>query len=157
MNKIFFYSKLLLMLILPTLSVAIDFWNNNSDHTFWDLVGKWFVFWSIGLRLLTAGLRQSINPVFTAREIFGIADIKSFQVVKELGFANICLGILGSASLFIPEWRTASAISGGLFLGIAGVNHLTRKPSNLNEVIPMVSNLFVFAVLAAYLSFHFLS
>ena len=30
------------------------------------LVGKWFVFWAVGARLFIAGIRQVIQPAFTA-------------------------------------------------------------------------------------------
>jgi hypothetical protein len=35
------------------------------------LVGHWFVFWGVGIRLGLAGLRQFLQPSFTARDIFG--------------------------------------------------------------------------------------
>lgn len=38
----------------------------------------------------------------------------------------------------------------GLFLGIAGINHLIRKPKNPNEWIPLISNLFVFPIPVMY-------
>lgn len=33
------------------------------------LIGKWFVFWTVGVRLFTAGLRQIWRPQFTAQKI----------------------------------------------------------------------------------------
>src|SRR6478609_6215113 len=62
------------------------------------LIGKWFVFWAIGVRLFLAGLRQIADPAFTAKTIFRIEDPKALIVVQELGFANMALGLLGIAS-----------------------------------------------------------
>jgi hypothetical protein len=35
----------------------------------WLLLGRWFVFWAVGVRLLTAGIRQIAQPRFTAETI----------------------------------------------------------------------------------------
>ncbi len=149
-NKSYLYSTVLLMFVLPIISILIDFWLGKQQFYLWMLIGKWFIFWAIGMRLLTAGLKQTITPSFTAQQIFHISDKKSYAIVRELGFANICFGTVGIISLFVPQWRIVAAFAGGLFLGIAGVNHIIRKPFNSNEMIPMVSNLFIFFVMLIY-------
>lgn len=138
----------MLMLVLPVLSVIIDGYTGGGGAM--DLAGKWFVFWSVGIRLLTAGLKQVIQPAFTAEKIFHLSDRGSFVVVKELGFSNICFGALGIASLFLPSWRMAAAATGGLFFGIAGVTHIFKKPAGANEWIALVSDVFMAVVLGAY-------
>lgn len=138
------------MFILPVLSVLINFWIDRQLFR-WALIGKWFVFWSIGARLFIAGLRQIFNPAFTAENIFHIEDKESYAIVKELGFANVCLGTISIVSLFVPEWRTAAAFAGGLFFGLAGANHLIKKPASSNEVIAMISDIFIFLVMLIYL------
>lgn len=151
MSKLYLYSTLLLMLILPVVSVVIDNMTHSQQYHIMYLIGKWFVFWAIGLRLLTAGLRQVTKPAFTAEEIFHIKDKSSHVIVRELGFANICFGITGVLSLFIVEWRPAAAFIGGLYMGIAGVQHIIKKPSSPNEVLAMVSDIFILVIIAIYL------
>jgi hypothetical protein len=140
------------MLILPTLSILNEFVHSQQNTSLISLIGKWFIFWAIGIRFLTAGLRQAFNPAFTAETIFNFKDKESFVIIRELGFANICTGIAAIVSIMIPQWRVVIAFTGGLFLGIAGFNHIIRKPDNPNELIPMISDIFVFLIMALYLT-----
>jgi len=150
-NRLYLYSTILLMLIFPTISILINFGFIQHDTNLISLIGKWFIFWAIGCRLLTAGLRQAFKPAFTAETIFHFKDKESFVIIRELGFANICTGLAAIISLMIPQWRIVIAFSGGLFLGIAGFIHIIRKPDNPNELIPMISNIFVFLIMVLYL------
>jgi len=144
-------SLLLLMLILPAVSVWVDY-VPYPGTPFMMLIGKWFVFWAVGVRLFAAGLRQAAKPLFTLRDIFHVQDPSGQVVVRELGFANICFGLLGILSLFIPGWRPAAAFTGGLYMGIAGVYHIIKKPETPNEVVAMVSDIYILVVMAAYLA-----
>jgi len=72
-------------------------------------------------------------------------------IVRELGFANICMGLLGAISYFISSWRIPAGLVGGLFLGIAGAQHVIKGPASQNEVIPTVTNIPVFLIMVAYL------
>jgi hypothetical protein len=50
-----------LMVVFPIASVAIEaLLHQGSD--LWMLVGKWFVFWAVGVRLMLAGVRQIAKP-----------------------------------------------------------------------------------------------
>jgi hypothetical protein len=153
-NKTYFYMIILLMLVLPVISIIINY-HYHQDEPLMLVIGKWFTFWAIGLRLLLAGLRQTIKPAFTAKEIFNLEGAESFVIVRELGFANLCFGLIGSLSLFMPEWRSAAAFTGGLYMGIAGIYHIIKKPEGFNEIVAMVSDIFIFLVLALYLYFFF--
>ena len=155
-SKLYLISVVLLMLILPIISIVTDHYANYQTPLL-VLAGKWFVFWAIGVRLLTAGLRQVTKPSFTAKEIFHIESKDAQLIVIELGFANICFGISGILSLFIPEWRSAAAFIGGLYMGIAGVYHVIKKPASPNEVLAMISDLFILVVMAIYLYSYFLN
>ena len=138
----------LLMGVLPVISIAVELAAGSAD--LWVLIGKWFVFWAVGLRLLIAGLSQVFQPETTA-DILGMKDTASLIVVKELGFANIAMGVLGTASLWFPGWLNTAALAGSLFLGLAGVNHLLKGERNAKENIAMISDLAIAGVLAAYL------
>jgi hypothetical protein len=116
------------------------------------LIGKWFVFWGVGVRLMLAGLRQIANPAFTADAIFGIKEKAALTIVQELGFGNLSIGLLGVLALARTEWIVPAAITGGLFYGLAGGKHLIKGQRNRTETIAMVSDLWIFLVLAFYLA-----
>lgn len=144
----YFASVILLLFVLPCVSIAIQ-WPSGA-HATAPLIGKWFVFWGVGVRLFLAGLRQTVQPRFTAEEIFEIHEIKSHAIVRELGFANLSLGTLGICSLVRAEWMLPAAIVGGLYYGLAAVGHVFRKSRNAKEYVAMVSDFFIFAVLAGF-------
>jgi len=142
----------LLMGVLPIASILFE-WvvaHNGADPL--SLIGKWFVFWAVGVRLILAGLRQIANPSFTADTIFGVKDKAALTIVQELGFANLSIGLIGLLSLIQSGWTVPAAIAGGLFYGLAGIKHLIRGDRNSTETIAMISDLFIFLVLAGYLA-----
>ncbi len=143
-------SVTLFMFILPMLSVLAEAFANKNHAALIALIGKWFVFWAIGIRLFTAGMRQIIKPGLTAEGILGIKDKAAWTVVRELGFANVGMGLAGILSLWLPDWRPAVALIGGLFLLLDGVQHATNK-RNFEESVAMYSDLFIGFVTAAYL------
>ena len=148
--SLYLVSILLFMLILPVLSISVEHFNHHK----WinnDLIGKWFVFWVIGVRLFIAGLRQVTKPAFTAQEIFHLKSEESFVVVRELGLANICMGSIGILSILNPDWCPLAAVGGGLYFGLAGFLHVIKKPVSTNETIAMVSDLLFFALMVFYL------
>ena len=114
------------------------------------LTGKWFVFWAVDVRLTLAGLRQAAAPDFTAREVFGIEGPDALPLVRELGFANLAAGVIGTAAIAWPGFVLPAAIWGAIFLGAAGVMHMRRRGRTAYENVAMVSDLFVALVLAGY-------
>jgi hypothetical protein len=145
----FLMVNLSLFLIMPLLSVAAEVIFEHASFD-WLVIGKWFVFWTVGIRLFTAGISQSSNPAFTAG-IFKMTTRESYIVIRELGFANISLGVMGILSLINDHWRTLAAITGTMFFGLAGIQHLLKKPDSSNEAIAMIGDLFVMIVLLLYL------
>ena len=137
----------LLMLVLPLGSVAIDHAQTGAPLIL--LVGKWFVFWSVGVRLLLAGLRQFFQPSFTAREIFAIESDEVLPLIRELGVANFASGVVGIASLAMPGFVLPVAVSAVIFYGVAGLRHVAAAHRTRNESIAMVSDLFIAAILGA--------
>ena len=138
-----------MLLALPLLSIIWEIIFEHETFT-WMLIGKWFVFWTTGIRLFTAGISQSSNPNFTAR-IFKMETQESFVVIRELGFANISLGVMGILSVINDHWRILAAITGCLFFGLAGIQHLFKKSESTNEIVAMLGDLFVMIVLLSYL------
>ncbi len=148
----YFASVLLLMLVLPVGSIYADHAYLHDTAPLIPLVGKWFVFWSAGVRLVLAGLRQFFQPRFTSEQIFGIKSDEALPIVRELGVANFATGVVGIASLAQPSFTLPVAIAAAIFYGVAGIRHAAEGGRTGNENIAMVSDLFVFLVLAAYVA-----
>lgn len=116
------------------------------------LIGKWFVFWAVGVRLLTAGIRQMLQPEFTARKIFEIDDPGALKVVAELGVSNISIGILGVTSLYFESLVVPSALYGIIFFGLAGIRHIANGKRNALETVATVSDIWIAVVCLFYLT-----
>lgn len=140
-----------LMLVLPVLSIVGEY-ILMPGIALVVVVGKWFVFWIVGVRLLTAGLRQMLQPEFTARTVFAIEDTAAFTVVSELGISNLAIGVIAMASLYFREWTLPSAIYGLIFYGIAAIRHLRNGHRNVIETFATYSDLWAALVLAGYLA-----
>jgi hypothetical protein len=146
----YFASVVLLLFVLPVGFVAGETVLSHHASSVLLLTGKWFVFWGIGVRLLMAGVRQTLQPRFTAEEIFHVHDAGSFAIVREVGFANLAMGTLGVWSLFHQGWIVPAAIVGGLYYGLAGVGHVLKKERNAKETMAMLSDAFIFVVLLVF-------
>ncbi len=134
----YFFLLLFLHLIFPGAAILID---HSVNHLPIDpaLVGKWVLFFSVGLRVFIAGLVQTLNPAFTATKIFRFKQKESYVVVRELGFGNISNGVMGILSLAKVEWRGITSIAAGIFFGLAGIQHLVRKPDSFNEILALIT------------------
>jgi hypothetical protein len=149
---VYLVSVLLLMLIFPAISIAADrIYHGSAPLMF--LVGKWFVFWAAGIRLLLAGLRQFLQPRFTSEKMFGISGDDPLPFVRELGVANFSTGVAGSLSLWRPTFVLPLAIIAAIFYGVAGIRHAMQKHRNANENIAMITDLFAALVFCAFLVF----
>jgi hypothetical protein len=133
------------MFAAPVLSIALEL----SSSPLIGLVGKWFVFWAVGVRLGLAGLRQIGQPQFTA-EIFEISDDKVWPIVRELGVSNLALAIVGLASLANSTFRLPVAIIAAIFYAGAALGHIRSRNRTTNETVAMASDLFAFVILGAY-------
>jgi hypothetical protein len=142
----------LLMLVLPLLSVAAQTSMLPDAGALMGLIGKWFTFWGVGVRLFLAGISQVFRPQFTAEDIFEIGDPAAQGLVREIGFGNLALGTLGVLSLLFPEFLLPAAIAGGLYYGLAGAGHLARKERNVKEQVALVSDLLIFLLLAGFVA-----
>jgi hypothetical protein len=143
-------SLLLLMLILPLGAVAVERYFLHSVVSVALLLEKWFVFCGVGMRLLLAGVRQTVNPRYTSEVILGLKTSEPWVVVRELGFANIAIGTVALGSMVTGSWLTPAAVAGCVFYGLAGINHLAHRNRNRLENLAMVSDL-LFAGLLLWL------
>ncbi len=140
----------LTMLVLPAVSMAVEH-GLHPDVALIVLLGRWFVFWGLGVRLALAGARQALQPAFTARHIFHISGDEALVIVQELGIANLSASVVGLLSLGFPTFVTPAAIYGVVFYGVAGARHVGSRDRSTNETIALASDLFMALVLAAFL------
>lgn len=141
-----------LMLLLPAGSWIVEAIFRGTPLSM-ALAAKWFVFWSVGVRLLSAGVKQVLQPQYTARVILNLKSDDALLVIRELGFTNVAIGLLGIASLGFPTWRSAGALVGGVFYSLAAGNHLMQAHGGRLEIIAMVSDAFVAVVLLMGLAY----
>lgn len=149
-------SILALLLFLPIASILVEL----IAHTSTDLVllfGKWFVFWAGGVRLFLAGIRQVMQPSFTAATIFEITDKSAEKIVTELGLANLAMGALAIVSIFNAAWVVPAAIVSGLYYAFAGIKHATNAGRNGKQTLAMVSDLAVAVVLLGFVAVSLLA
>ena len=148
----YFFIVIALMLALPLISIVAQIL--LTDHgalqgaQYLVVVAKWYVFWAVGVRLSLAGLRQIIQPRYTAETILGLKGAESLFFVRELGFANVTMGSVAVASLFAPSWVRPAAMLGAIYYGLAGINHCFHRDRNKLQNIALVSDLFAALVLA---------
>ena len=139
-----------LNVVLPVVSIIVESFLAPGATPLMLLVGKWFVFWAAGEQQPHAGLKQVSQPGFTAHEIFRMKTDEALPIVRELGFANIAVGLLGVASIWATSFVLPVAIAGAIFYGAAGVQHVMQKGKSGNETLAMATDLLAFVVLAAY-------
>jgi hypothetical protein len=149
-NKKYIAGVSILTFVLPAICAAAEIVIYKDTRLSFALAGKWFIFSAVGLRLFAAGIKQTTNPAFTAKEIFHINSPGSLPIVRELGFANCCFGLTGIISLFMPQWRIVSAFGSGLYYGIAGLQHLVKKEPGANEKFALITDIVIFIFLLAY-------
>jgi hypothetical protein len=145
-------SVILLLAVLPAASILIEALRAGGGADLLLLIGKWFVFWVVGVRLFIAGVRQVVQPQFTAENIFAVKDHSALPIVREVGFGNLAIGILGLASPALSAFVVPAAMVGGLYYGLAGIGHAVRGDKNLNEWTALISDFFAFAVLAVFVA-----
>ncbi len=148
---------ILIMLVFPALSAGLEiFLASENPMSPWWIMGKWFVFWGVGIRLFLAGLKQIFTPSYTAQKILAIEDPKAQLLVQELGFSNVSVGVLGLAALFAPCWVIPAAVTGSLYYLLAGLRHIPEK-KNTKEMVAMLSDFFIVIVLVVFCAGELLS
>jgi hypothetical protein len=149
LNKPYAVIVLLLSIVLPFTGWTLEHFIKGMPLDL-SVFCKWFIFFAVGIRLFMAGIRQTLKPAFTAKEIFHIDQVEVEPIVRELGFANLCFGLIGIVSFFLPGWRIISAFASGIYYGLAGIQHLVKKPVSANEKLALWTDLFIFVILLIY-------
>jgi hypothetical protein len=151
-NKAYLIMNIGLLLILPLVSLITESIFEKTPVSP-GLFVKWFIFWAAGIRLFTAGITQTSNPAFTATKIFRLKP-ETYVIIRELGLANIALGVMGILSLLNDSWRMLAAISCSIFFGLAALQHSLRETFGYNELIAALYDAIVCIVLLLYLLFN---
>ena len=140
-----------LMFLFPLVSIVVQIL--LTDHgaltaaVALGIIAKWYVFWAVGVRLSLAGIRQIVQPRYTAQTILGLTGSDSLILVRELGIANAAIGATGLSTLFAPSWVAPLAMLGAIFYGLAGINHCFHKNRNRLQNLALVSDLFAGLIL----------
>lgn len=138
-----------LMLVLPALCILAERVLAHRAISL-ALVGRWFIFWAVGVRLFLAGIRQILQPEYTAQTILGLQHLESHILVRELGFANLAIGLVALLTLFARVWTLPVALVAGIFFGLAGANHLLHGARDQLQNVAMASDIFAAIVLLSY-------
>jgi hypothetical protein len=129
MSTMYFVIVIGCFVVLPIVSIIVEVMVRRRRGTTPDLLAialRWFTFWIVGVRLLTAGVSQAIQPGFTAQTIFGTDDPQVLPFISELGYANIAMGTIGILSVFLRGWTIPAAVVGAVFLGLDGIRHVVE-------------------------------
>lgn len=78
-NKQYIIAVSVLTFILPVVCSFSEILKTKSNVFAFALLSKWFIFSAVGLRLFFAGIKQTTNPAFTAKEIFHIDNLEIFR------------------------------------------------------------------------------
>jgi hypothetical protein len=147
----YFILVILQTVALPLVSGGIQLAIVGGDPVL--VLGTWWVFWGVGTRLLVAGIAQLPGKGPTS-EILGSSapTVQETQLVRELGTANLAMGLAGLLAL-VPGWAVPAGLAGGVFLLIAGLVHLPKRGKNAQETLATWTDLLVgvlVVVLAMY-------
>ena len=61
LDRMYFVTVTLLTFVLPVASILLDHAMSATAVSWFALIGKWFVFWSAGVRLILAAYANSIS------------------------------------------------------------------------------------------------
>lgn len=128
-------------IVLPIVFGVVELVVAGGDPV--QVLGRWWVFWGVGTRLLVAGVVQVSGRGPTA-EILGqgAATTQEKQLTRELGTANIGMGLAGLLAL-VPGWALPAGLAGGVFLVIAGILHVGKRAKNAKETLATWTDLVV--------------
>ena len=141
---------LLQSLVLPIASGIVELAAQGGDPVI--VLGRWFLFWGVGTRLLLAGIVQVTRPSFTARDILGTDAGGALHIVQELGFANIAMGTVAVIGAYVPAWYVPAALPGGIFLGQAGLRHVAKAGKGLEERVATWTDLLVAGAMLVFVA-----
>lgn len=140
--------KVLKSIIIPVIFIIVEAEiRRRKDQEFkWsNLCCKWFSFWVLGFGAISVGLMQSLNPAYTASLLN--VQTSDMIVIRELGCAQIGMGILGLLAIKFHSFRKPAAISYGLFILGAVILHVARLGHiNADEIVSLADDIWTVGV-----------
>jgi hypothetical protein len=99
-------------IVFPIVSGIIELAVVGGDPIL--VFGKWWAFWGVGTRLLVAGIVQ-VSGGGPTTAILGSAtpSVQEKQLARELGWANLSIGLAGLLAL-VPGWAVRAGFAGGI-------------------------------------------
>ncbi|SEI82811.1 hypothetical protein SAMN04487917_102551 [Arthrobacter sp. yr096] len=95
---------------LPVVAAVLEMTVIGGDPVL--VFGKWWVFWGVGSRLLVACVAQLAGKGLTAAIVgAAIPTAQETQLTRELGMANVSMGLAGLLAL-VPGWALPAGFSG---------------------------------------------
>ena len=134
-------------LILPLVSGLAELALVGGDPIL--VFGRWWVVWGVGSRLLLAGLSQLFVPGRTAAILGSDGSAAEHTLVRELGGANVAMGLAALLALN-SAWAVPAGAAGAVFLGIAGLGHVAKAGKSTHELVATWTDVLVFAVYVAF-------
>lgn len=132
-----------IMFIIPVICVCMA--QARGQNGLAESICKWFIFWTIGVRALTTGAMQFLNPSYTMA-LLQVGE-ESKIIIMELGFAQFGIGLIGVISLFHKHYRGASVLSYGAFMIGATMIHISRfTVANFEEVVSLIGDVLVIVI-----------
>ncbi len=127
--------------VFPIVSGIIELAVVGGDPVL--VFGKWWVFWGVGTRLLVAGIVQVSGGGPTTAILGSTApSVQEKQLARELGMANLSIGLAGLLAL-VPGWALPAGLAGGIYLLIAGILHVPKRGKNPQESLATWTDLIV--------------
>ena len=139
-----------IMIILPLVSICIEYFR-NKEVPLWMVIAKWVLFWSVGIRSLTAGIVQMVHPAYTAEIIFHLSGTDYYIFIRELGVANFAIGLSAIISLRKINWRIPVAFISFIFNLFLSANHILNFQAGFNEGVSLAGDLLVVVTLGYFL------
>lgn len=122
------------------------------------IIFKWILFWSVGIRSVSAGLVQLIYPQYTAQNIFELSTGTEFYIfIRELGVANFAIGATAIIAVKLRNWRIPAAFISWIFNCFLSINHILHFQAGANELASLGADLFVVVMLSYFLGKNILS
>jgi len=137
----------LVMLVFPVIFTLIEFLRKKNN--FFNILLKWVIFWTIGVRALTGGIMQFANPKYT----MGLLSlgINSEIIIRELGFLQFGVGLTAILSIVKKTYIEPVFISFGIFMAGASYLHIIRfSQIDFGELVSLIGDLLIVAVILVY-------
>lgn len=141
---------ILIMVVMPAICIVIELLRSKSGLSL-NVVIKWILFWTVGIRSLSAGLVQLIHPQYTAETIFHLTGNEFYIFIRELGVANTAIGLSAIISFKMINWRVPVAFISFIFNLFLSINHIVNFQAGLNEAVSLGADLFVVVALGSFL------